>query len=137
MKIDRAKFFQAYRQYFGGLQQPQADGLESLLASIESDPRLLIEAQTPEIAIDWAAYMLATTNHETAHTYRPVHEYGSRKYFISRYGSQTPVGHRLGNDTPEEGATYAGRGDVQLTGETNYERAEIEIRAQYPEVVAD
>jgi hypothetical protein len=81
--------------------------------------------------------MLATVWHETAETCQPIHEYGSRNYFIRRYGSQTKVGRRLGNDTPEEGALYAGRGDTQLTGEDNYEKSEIAVRRQYPALVAD
>ena len=60
-----------------------------------------------------------------------------KAYFIRRYGSQTKVGKRLGNDTPEEGADYAGRGDVQITGETNYEKAEAALREFYPEIVAE
>ena len=129
MLINRKLFFTRYRKDFGPLNQFQVDGLNSLLLSIESDPNVT----DPR----WAAYMLATTKHETADTFRPIHEFGSRQYFIGRYGSQTAVGKLLGNDTPEEGAIYAGRGDVQLTGESNYERAEREVRIQYPQVVAD
>lgn len=113
----------------GGLSRQQVNGLESLITSIENDPYVT--------QIEWAAYMLATVRHETARTYQPIHEYGGRAYFIRRYGSQTRVGRRLGNDTPEEGAIYAGRGDVQLTGEDNYEKAEAALRQYYPNVVAD
>jgi hypothetical protein len=95
-----------------------------------------IEADSLITDLRHVAYMLATSKHETAHTFRPIHEHGSRSYFISRYGSQTSTGKRLGNDTPEEGATYAGRGQVQLTGEYNYEVAEQDMRKFYPDVVA-
>jgi putative chitinase len=127
-KIDRAKFYAAYRQKFGPLKQSQVDGLELLLNSMEAD--------THVADIRWAAYMLATTKHETADTFKPIHEYGSRQYFITRYGSQTKVGKVLGNDTPEEGAEYAGRGFPQVTGENNYEMAETALRKEYPEVIA-
>src|SRR6185503_11406295 len=116
MKVDRNKFFEGYRNQFGGLKQAQVDALNQLLTSFENDVFMS--------DVRWVAYALATTKHETADTFLPIHEYGGRSYFIGRYGSQTKVGKRLGNDTPEEGATYAGRGDVQLTGESNYERAE-------------
>jgi len=129
MQIARVKFFPGYRKAFGPLSQNQVDGLEQLLTSLEQDPHITDKR--------WASYMLATVKHETADTYHPIHEYGSRQYFINRYGGQTPLGRRLGNDTPEEGATYAGQGDVQLTGEANYERAEKELREQYPQVIAD
>lgn len=87
--------------------------------------------------IDWAAYMLATTMHETAYTFHPIHEYGGKSYFINRYGGQTRKGRELGNDTPEEGYDYAGKGDVQLTGEANYEKSESALRREYPALVAD
>ena len=129
MQIDREKFFAGYRRRFNSLSQQQVNGLNFILDSAEKDRFLL--------HIEWLAYMLATTKLETAHTFQPVHEYGGRNYFIRRYGSQTRVGRGLGNDTPEEGAYYAGRGDVQLTGESNYERAEEALRKQYPELIAD
>lgn len=127
-KLNRAKFYAVFRQKFGPLTQGQVDGLESLLNSLEAD--------THVADLRWAAYMLATTKWETADTFKPVHEYGSRAYFIARYGSQTKVGKVLGNDTPEEGADYAGRGDSQCTGENNYEMAETALRKEYPEVIA-
>jgi putative chitinase len=130
MNFDRPKFFEGFRLRFGSIKQAQVDALDQLLAFIEND-RYMDDVR-------WIAYApLATTYHETAYTFLPIHEYGGRKYFIQRYGGQTPLGKRLGNDTPEEGAIYAGEGDVQLTGEANYERAETELRKQYPEVIAD
>jgi hypothetical protein len=128
-KFDRVKFFTAYRKEFSSLNQQQVDGLNYLLDSIERDPHLT--------RIEEPAYMLATTKLETAHTFQPIHEYGGRAYFIRNYGGQTGKGRRLGNDTQEEGAIYAGRGDVQLTGENNYEKAEDALRAEYPEIVAE
>lgn len=129
MKIDREKFYAGYRRRFNSLTPQQVNGLNFILDSAEKDRFLL--------HIEWFAYMLATTKLETAHTFQPIHEYGGRNYFIRRYGSQTKVGRGLGNDTPEEGAYYAGRGDVQLTGESNYEKAEEALRKQYPELIAD
>lgn len=128
MRFDRKKFFDGYRDHFGRLSPQQVSGLNFILDAAELDPYVN--------DVRWLAYMLATTKHETADTFQPIHEYGSHAYFVKRYGSQTAVGKRLGNDTAEEGATYAGRGDVQLTGETNYEKAEEAIREQYPEIVA-
>lgn len=129
MKFDRDKFFAEVREHFGGLTQQQVNGLNFILDAVEKDHHVS--------RIDWLAYMLATCKLETANTFQPIHEYGSHKYFVQRYGSQTAVGRRLGNDTPEEGATYAGVGDVQLTGETNFEKAEAAIRQEYPELIAD
>ena len=126
--IDRKSFFDIYRVAFGPLLQGQVTGIEKLLAALEADPHIT--------DLRWAAYIMATVRHETANTWRPIHEYGTRAYFIKRYGSQTRVGKELGNDTPEEGADYAGRGLAQNTGESNYEMAEQALRKEYPEVVA-
>jgi len=128
MRFDRKKLFDGYRLKFGGLDQQQVDGLNRLVSGIEQDPHVR--------DIRWAAYMLATAYHETAHTMQPIHEYGTRQYFINRYGGQTRKGKELGNDTPEEGYHYAGKGDVQLTGEANYEKAEAALRREYPNVIA-
>lgn len=38
-KIDREKFFDAYRESFGSLEQGAVDGIESLLASLEAEDR--------------------------------------------------------------------------------------------------
>lgn len=127
--FDRKRFFDAYRRQFRTLSQQQVDGLERLLDSIENDPYLE--------RIEWPAYMFATVKRETASTYHPIHEYGGRNYFVRRYGSQTRKGRELGNDTPDEGYYYAGKGDVQLTGEHNYEKAEVALRRDYPEVVEE
>lgn len=128
MKFNREKFFSEFRKWRSIVTPQQFKGLTFLLDCIETDKFIT--------RIDWAAYMLGTTMHETAYTFLPIHEYGSHKYFVNRYGSQTRIGRELGNDTPEEGADYAGQGDVQLTGETNYEKAEIALRREYPALIA-
>jgi hypothetical protein len=131
MRIDRKKFFDGYRQQFGGsdgVSQQEVNGLSRLLSGIEHDPHIKDVRE--------AAYMLATSKWETAHTFHPIHEYGGKSYFIKRYGGQTKKGKELGNDTPDEGYYYAGKGDVQLTGESNYEKAEVALRREYPELVA-
>lgn len=127
IKVDRAKFFSEYRDVWGGLSQQQTNGLTHLLDCMEQDLHLT--------RIEWASYMLATTKHETANTFMPIHEYGGHAYFVRRYGSQTAVGHRLGNLTPEEGAMYAGEGDVQLTGHGNFAKANAALRREYPDLV--
>lgn len=128
MKFDRDKFFAEFRDSFGALTQGQVNGLHQLLACLETDPHIT--------DIRWAAYMLATTKHETAHTFQPIQEYGGAGYFESRYGWRTRKGRELGNDAPGEGAAYSGKGYVQLTGEDNYEKAEEDLRREYPDVVA-
>lgn len=126
--VDRTKFFTGYRGTFGPLNQQQVDGLNFLLGALERDDKVE--------DLRWAAYMLATAKWETGDTFQPVRERGSRAYFIQRYGSQTRVGKILGNDTPEEGALYAGVGHTQNTGENNAEMLERVLPQEYPEVIA-
>lgn len=115
MAIDRTKFFPAVRtSIFHRFTQSQVDGINYILDTWEAskfdDTR-------------WLAYMLATAYVETAHTMQPIHEYGGTAYFRRRYdieGENPSLARRLGNTTPGDGAKYAGRGYVQLTGKANY-----------------
>lgn len=131
--FNREKFFAAYRKQFGDLSQQQVNGLSRLLNGIENDPHI----PAALVGIRWAAYMFATVKRETANTFTPIHEYGAHSYFVKRYGGQTRKGKELGNETPEEGYFYRGGGDVQTTGESNYEKAENALRREYQKLVAD
>lgn len=129
MELDRDKFLWLYQEEeFSRLNDHQRGGLLDLLDFIEADDKIT--------DYRWAAVMLATVKWETANTFLPIHERGSQAYFIKRYGSQTKVGKVLGNDTPEEGAIYAGEGFVQVTGENNAETLEKVLPKEYPEVIA-
>ena len=128
MKNDRAKFFAEYKKWFGVLNQEQVTGLEAILAGIEGD--------TAITDLRWAAYMLATVRKECADTYAPIVEYGPRSYF-DKYEPNTATGKRLGNIHQGDGFEFRGRGYVQITGRTNYERFGIEeypLQALKPEV---
>lgn len=71
------------------------------------DTRAIIaECRKQGLLRNQAAYVLATAFHETAHTMKPVREYGGEKYLKTK--AYYP---------------YVGMGYVQLTWKENYQRA--------------
>lgn len=79
------------------------------------DTRLIIDACKKEgLLRNQAAYVLATCYHETAHTMKPVREYGGEKYLKSK-----PY------------YPYVGMGYVQLTWKANYEKASKKLGVDF------
>lgn len=117
--IDRDRFFAAVRaRPFGGsLTQGQVDGLNAILDAWEA---------RPEFAdLRWLAYMLATAFHETARTMKPINEYGGNAYFFRMYdpeGERGDFARQNGNTEPGDGVRFHGRGYVQLTWRSNYQK---------------
>lgn len=121
LDLDRTTYFQAHRDAFGPLTQRQVDGLTALLDGMADDP--------PLTDVRHAAYMLATTWHETAMTMQPIAELGTLRYF-DRYdpvradtAARRARARRMGNTQEGDGYRYRGRGYVQLTWKANYARA--------------
>ena len=109
---DRRAVYDAVRVpvFSGRLYQNQIEGIDGILSEWER----LQPAGDPH----FVAYMLATASWETAHTMRPVEEYGHGRG--RAYGTPTGPWHQV----------YDGRGDVQLTWETNYRKATQRLRAK-------
>jgi putative chitinase len=92
----------------------------------------ILDACPPDLSTDRLAYCLATPVIETARTMQPIKEYGGAAYFRRMYdieGERPAKARELGNLTPGDGALFAGRGYVQLTGRNNYRRATTRLRA--------
>lgn len=106
--MNRSAFFSAicHAPFHGVISASQVQGIELVLNEWDNRQSHNANAMPPS----WLAYMLATDYHETAHTCRPIEEYG--KGHGHPYGQPDPVTHK----------TYYGRGLVQLTWKSNYDK---------------
>ena len=105
--------FAIIRSKFGSLSQEAVDNINLIVETCEKY----------NLSYPQTAYILATTYHETAHTFKPIKEYGSDKY-LSKYDTGR-LAKALGN-TPQadgDGIKYAGRGHLMITGYYNYKFA--------------
>lgn len=119
--FDRELFYNIVRDslFSGMLLQPQVDGMNAIFNAWDSHNKQPME---------WIAYSLATTYHETGDhtgpTMQPIKEMGGYSYFQRMYdieGERPYKAKELGNLTPGDGAMFCGRGFVQLTGRSNYQ----------------
>lgn len=104
------------------LSQSEVEGCEAIIEACAGWP------------VSWTAYALATAWHETAGTMQPIKEYGGTAYFRRMYdirGARPHVARALGNTVPGDGEMFAGRGYVQLTGRTNYVRAQEKLGVSF------
>ncbi|MEM7303237.1 MAG: glycoside hydrolase family 19 protein [Pseudomonadota bacterium] len=120
-KIDRVGFYVRFRGLFHKrLNQSQVDGYNAIFARWESDETLT--------DVRWLAYILATAYHETGRLMEPVRE-GFAKTDQGAVNAVTRL-YKKGRisrnyalaDPPGSDKHYFGRGLVQLTHRSNYER---------------
>ncbi len=114
--MDKQTFLTLYQKKYKTLPARAQSDLQVLLAFIAADPAFTSSDAPKTYApfksahhLRQAAYLLATTKHETANTFAPIEEYGRGK------------GRPYGKPDPKTGHAYYGRGYVQLTWSKNYQ----------------
>jgi len=97
--------------FFASMRGSKALGPTLSTEEVEGCQAILTACRKAGWGMAWTAYALATAYHETAGTMRPIREYGRGK------------GRRYGRPGKHGQVAY-GRGYVQLTWDTNYEKAD-------------
>lgn len=121
MPYDRDVFFSTVRSsLFGGnLSQSQVDGMNYLLDVWEWG----FEVANPRDGTNWLSYCFATVYHETGKKMTPVAENGGKAY------GNPPKSYW--NKTGPYNQAYYGRGHVQLTWDTNYQKGQQYLKDRY------
>jgi putative chitinase len=116
--MDRAAFYTTVRAKLGPISKSQVAGFEAVLDAIDGAP------------LSHQAYMLGTPWHETGETMQPIKEKGGIAYFTRMYdvaGDRAKLCISMGNTCAGDGPRYCGRGYVQLTWKTNYQKADAAL----------
>lgn len=105
-------FYSSLRASFGPLAQNQVDGIKHLVDA------------TSGLPIRQRAYVLATAWHETGPAASQLHMTPRREIWGPTEAQKRYEGRSdLGNTVLGDGKRFMGRGYVQITGRTNYQKA--------------
>lgn len=115
--MNEAAFFASVRKGILGpkLDDGEVEGCKAIITAFAGAP------------LSHVAYALGTAYLETGGTMMPIKEYGGPKYLHKMYdiqGARPAKARELGNLTPGDGVKYCGMGYPQVTGKTNYAKAE-------------
>lgn len=123
--------FEDYGKLYDFLRSNKMLGPKISAGEFEGCDKIIRACAVAGWGLSWVAYALATTYHETSGTMQPIKEIGGHAYFTKMYditGDRPKKARELGNLSPGDGAKYAGRGYVQLTGKANYTKATSKLR---------
>ncbi len=135
---DASGFFDSHARFYDFLRGNKMLGPVISGPEFEGCEAIIIGFAMAGAPVSYVAYGLATAYLETANTMQPVLEANwlsaaaREAYFTRMYdirGARPAKARELGNVTPGDGARYAGRGYVQLTGLFNYRKATEKLRA--------
>lgn len=129
---DASGFFADHGRFYDFLRGNRLLGPVITASEYQGCEAIIIAFASAGAPISYVAYGMATAYLETAHTMQPIKEIGSEAYFTRMYdirGARPAKARELGNLNPGDGARFAGRGYVQLTGRSNYAKATAKLRA--------
>src|SRR5262245_39723174 len=123
MGFDPERFMRAFGERFGAPTERRAAAIRVLLAAIGRDPGFTV--------LRHVAYLLATIKWETRQTFEPVKERRARQGVSPQQDKVYAAQQRYWS------SGFYGRGYVQITFQTNYQKAGSRLQGIVADVLAN